>query len=68
MNRKELLSRLKIRRSVAIAGMLKSGENDKSLRALSEIQGSIAAIEVYLTENMELTKSPSEDPNFTLNR
>jgi hypothetical protein len=60
MEGNELLLRLKVRRSVAITGMLKSGENDKSLRVLSEIQGSISALEAHLAENEGPTKSPYE--------
>ena len=47
MDNSELLARLKIRRSIAITAMLKSGENDKSLIALSGIQGSITAPSNY---------------------
>ena len=66
MDNSELLARLKVRRFVAITAMLKSGENDKSLIALSGIQGSISAIEAYMAEKAEPTRSPWNDLDFKL--
>lgn len=66
MDKSELLARLKVRRSVAITAMLKSGENDKSLIALSSIQGSISAIEAHMAEKAEPPGSSGNDPDFKL--
>ncbi|PSH60918.1 hypothetical protein CU103_25500 [Phyllobacterium sophorae] len=66
MDKSELLARLKVRRSIAITAMLKSGENDKSLVALSAIQGSISAIEAHMAEKAEPAGSPWNDPHFKL--
>ncbi|RVQ49510.1 hypothetical protein CN059_08430 [Sinorhizobium medicae] len=66
MDPNELLTRLKIRRSIVISEMLKSEESDESIAKLSSIQGAITAVEARVAEHPDPVESPWNDPDFRL--